>query len=87
MLCLFQHIIIVTSAYELNFMHIANVINFLSLQHTPLDKLDRKHFVKGSRGHEQNGGVVAPQPSEDAKEIALMEAKLKKMCELLHEVS
>ncbi|XP_057798707.1 splicing factor SF3a60 homolog [Salvia miltiorrhiza] len=54
-------------------------------KHTPLDKLDPKHFVKGSRRHEQNGGVVAQQPSEDAKEIALMEAKMKKMCDLLHE--
>lgn len=77
----------VTSACELNFMHATDVISFLPLQHTPLEKLDRKHFLKGSRGHEQNGGVVAPQPSEDAKEIALMEAKMKKMCELLHEVS
>ncbi|XP_042033259.1 splicing factor SF3a60 homolog [Salvia splendens] len=54
-------------------------------KHTPLEKLDLKHFVKGSRRHEQNGGVTTQQPSEDAKEIALMEAKMKKMCDLLHE--
>lgn len=51
----------------------------------PLEKLDRKHFAKGSRGHEQNGSVVAPQPSEDVKELALMEAKLRKLCDLLEE--
>ncbi|KAG6410033.1 hypothetical protein SASPL_128080 [Salvia splendens] len=55
------------------------------IKHTPLDKLDRKHFIKGSRKHEQNGGGMSQQPSEDAKEIALMEAKMKKMCDLLHE--
>ncbi|KAL8550807.1 hypothetical protein ACS0TY_000034 [Phlomoides rotata] len=54
-------------------------------KHTPLDKLDRKHFAKGSRGPEQNGSAVAPRPSEDAKEIALMEAKMNKMCDLLRE--
>ncbi|KAK6135201.1 hypothetical protein DH2020_031046 [Rehmannia glutinosa] len=54
-------------------------------KHTPLEKLDRKHFAKGSRGPEQNGGALALQPSEDAKEIALMEAKMKKLCDLLHE--
>ncbi|PIN20512.1 Splicing factor 3a, subunit 3 [Handroanthus impetiginosus] len=53
-------------------------------KHTPLEKLDRKHFAKGSRGPEQNGSAVT-QPSEDAKEIALMEAKMKKLCELLYE--
>ncbi|KAL1532018.1 splicing factor SF3a60 [Salvia divinorum] len=54
-------------------------------KHIPLEKLDLKHFVKGSRRHEQNGGVTTQQPSEDEKEIALMEAKMKKMCDLLHE--
>lgn len=52
---------------------------------TPLEKLDRKHFAKGSRKAEQNGGATAVQPSEDEKEIALMEAKVKKLCELLQE--
>ncbi|GER46705.1 splicing factor 3a [Striga asiatica] len=54
-------------------------------KHTPLEKLDKKHFAKGSNGPKKNGGAVAPQPSEDAKEIALMEAKMKKICDLLHE--
>ncbi|KAL3653618.1 hypothetical protein CASFOL_003299 [Castilleja foliolosa] len=51
---------------------------------TPLEKLDRKHFVKGSHGPQQNGRV-AVQSSEDAKEIALIEAKMKKLCDLLNE--
>ncbi|XP_073287533.1 splicing factor SF3a60 homolog [Primulina huaijiensis] len=54
-------------------------------KHTPLEKLDRKHFAKGSLGPDRNGGVVALGPNEDAKEISLMEAKLKKLCDLLHE--
>ncbi|XP_051142789.1 splicing factor SF3a60 homolog [Andrographis paniculata] len=54
-------------------------------KNTPLEKLDKKHFAKNSRRPEQNGGAVAIQPSEDAKEIALMEAKIKKLCELLSE--
>ncbi|KAK4384858.1 Splicing factor SF3a60 [Sesamum angolense] len=54
-------------------------------KHTPIEKLDRKHFAKGSRGPEQNGGTITLQPSEDAKEIALMEAKVQKLCDLLHE--
>lgn len=72
---------------SLKFMHAIYFVYFLSLQHTPLEKLDRKHFARGSHGPEQNGGAVAIQPSEDAKEIALMEAKMKKLCDLLHEVS
>ncbi|KAG8381154.1 hypothetical protein BUALT_Bualt06G0092900 [Buddleja alternifolia] len=56
-------------------------------KHTPLEKLDRKHFVKGSRVPAQNGNGVAQKPSEDAKEIALIEAKMKKLCELLHEAT
>ncbi|XP_073064251.1 splicing factor SF3a60 homolog [Primulina eburnea] len=54
-------------------------------KHTPLEKLDRKHFAKGSLGPDRNGGAVALGPNEDAKEISLMEAKLKKLCDLLHE--
>ncbi|XP_075493797.1 splicing factor SF3a60 homolog [Primulina tabacum] len=54
-------------------------------KHTPLEKLDRKHFAKGSLGPDTNGGAVALGPNEDAKEISLMEAKLKKLCDLLHE--
>ncbi|KAL6130247.1 hypothetical protein ACLB2K_068628 [Fragaria x ananassa] len=33
----------------------------LCLVDTPLEKLDKKHFVKGSRGSAQNGAAVAPQ--------------------------
>ncbi|KAL3630687.1 hypothetical protein CASFOL_023671 [Castilleja foliolosa] len=51
---------------------------------TPLEKLDRKYFLKGSRGPQQNG-AKALQSSEDAKEIALIEAKMKKLCDLLNE--
>ncbi|KAK4485339.1 hypothetical protein RD792_007976 [Penstemon davidsonii] len=57
----------------------------LLTKHTPLEKLDKKHFAKGSRRVEQNGGTVARQPSEDVKEIALIEAKVRKLCDLLHE--
>jgi splicing factor 3A subunit 3 len=52
---------------------------------TPLEKLDKKHFAKGSRVPQQNGGVAAPRQTLDPKEIALMEAKLVKLCGLLEE--
>lgn len=55
-------------------------------KHTPLEKLDRKLFAKGSRGPQQNGNAVTPQPSTDAKEIALIEAKVKRLCDLLQEI-
>jgi len=55
------------------------------LQNTPLEKLDRKHFAKPSRGSEQNGNVPT-QKEEDIKDLALMEAKMKRLCELLNEV-
>ncbi|XP_030510588.1 splicing factor SF3a60 homolog [Cannabis sativa] len=48
---------------------------------TPLEKLDKKHFAKGSRGQEQNGVSAV----NSFKEIALMEAKINKLCELLEE--
>ncbi|KAK2973584.1 hypothetical protein RJ640_023234 [Escallonia rubra] len=54
-------------------------------KHTPLEKLDRKHFAKNSRGSEQNGTVAAPEQAEGSKEIALMEAKIEKLCEMLQE--
>lgn len=57
------------------------------MQHTPLEKLDRKHFAKGLRGSEKNGATAVPQQNENSKEIALMEAKMKKLCDLLQEVS
>lgn len=53
-------------------------------KNTPLEKLDRKHFVKPPRGSEQNGNVPT-QGQEDLKELALMEAKMKRLCELLSE--
>ncbi|KAK9094119.1 hypothetical protein Scep_025588 [Stephania cephalantha] len=53
-------------------------------KHTPLEQLDKKHFAR--RSHvEQNGGVVASQKTDDLKELALLEAKIKKLCELLDE--
>lgn len=54
-------------------------------KHTPLEKLDKKHFAKGSRGPERNGGGAPLQLNEDAKEVALMEAKIRKLCDLLEE--
>lgn len=41
------------------------------LKHTPLEKLDRKHFAKGD---------------DLKKEIALIEMKMKRLCEILDEV-
>ncbi|TXG71221.1 hypothetical protein EZV62_006156 [Acer yangbiense] len=52
----------------------------LLTKNTPLEKLDKKHFARGSRGAKQN--VVA---ANNSKEIALMEAKMKKLCDLLDE--
>ncbi|KAK9121923.1 hypothetical protein Syun_019540 [Stephania yunnanensis] len=53
-------------------------------KHTPLEQLDKKHFARRSLV-EQNGGVVASQKTDDSKELALLEAKIKKLCELLDE--
>ncbi|GAB4858456.1 hypothetical protein Ancab_009930 [Ancistrocladus abbreviatus] len=55
-------------------------------KNTPLEKLDKKHFAKPPRVAEQNGDVAAPY-QENVKEISLMEAKMKRPCELLNEVS
>ncbi|KAJ7959329.1 Splicing factor 3A subunit 3 [Quillaja saponaria] len=54
-------------------------------KHTPLEKLDKKHFAKGSRRSEQNGVAAVPQQSDNSKEIALMEAKVQKLCDELEE--
>ncbi|KAG5558822.1 hypothetical protein RHGRI_008699 [Rhododendron griersonianum] len=54
-------------------------------KHTPLEQLDRKHFAKGSRGAEQNGFAATPQQAESSKAIAFTEAKIIKLCDLLHE--
>ncbi|KAL6988422.1 hypothetical protein U1Q18_014172 [Sarracenia purpurea var. burkii] len=53
-------------------------------KHTSLEP-DRKHFTKGSRGSEQNGVSAAPQQAERLKEIVVMEAKIKILCDLLDE--
>ncbi|XP_050223582.1 splicing factor SF3a60 homolog [Mercurialis annua] len=52
---------------------------------TPLEKLDKKHFVKGSRGTEQNGGAASLREVYNSKEIALLEVKIRKLCDLLDE--
>ncbi|KAL9266826.1 Splicing factor SF3a60-like protein, partial [Drosera capensis] len=51
---------------------------------TPLDKLDRKHFANPRHKVEQNGDLSAPK-QDNLSEIALIEAKMKKLCELLDE--
>lgn len=56
------------------------------MQNTPLEKLDKKHFAKGSRKPQQNGGVAVSNQEDDSKNIALMEAKIEKLCEILSEV-
>ncbi|KAL8137091.1 hypothetical protein V2J09_003092 [Rumex salicifolius] len=53
-------------------------------KNTPLEKLDKKHFVKPSRGTMQNGDVLTSK-QENAKEIALLETQVKTLCELLQE--
>ncbi|WOL20473.1 splicing factor [Canna indica] len=50
---------------------------------TPLEQLDRKHFAKSTRKTEQNGSA---EQMNSKKEVALMEAKLQRICELLKEV-
>ncbi|XP_020597573.1 splicing factor SF3a60 homolog isoform X2 [Phalaenopsis equestris] len=56
---------------------------FLTKQ-TPLDQLDKKHFAKGFRTSHQNGGSTVLQQNSQ-KEIALLEAKLQRMCEFVME--
>ncbi|PIA54844.1 hypothetical protein AQUCO_00901023v1 [Aquilegia coerulea] len=50
-----------------------------------LTKLDKKHFAKGSRDVGLNGASDASQQTDDVRQIALMETKLKRICELLSE--
>ncbi|GLT35153.1 hypothetical protein SLA2020_096310 [Shorea laevis] len=52
-------------------------------KHTPLEKLDKKHFAEGRRGFGQTGAVAAGQDFESLIDIALMETKMMKLCELL----
>ncbi|KAG2399696.1 Splicing factor SF3a60-like protein [Vigna angularis] len=54
-------------------------------KHTPLEKLERKHFAKGTRSVEKNRVAPVPQEDGNSKEIALMEAKMEKLCDLLEE--
>ncbi|KAG5408113.1 hypothetical protein IGI04_004432 [Brassica rapa subsp. trilocularis] len=50
---------------------------------TPLEKLDKKHFAKPIV--KQNGDAKSTQEPDNAKQIALTEAKVKKLCSLLDE--
>ncbi|XP_047322891.1 splicing factor SF3a60 homolog [Impatiens glandulifera] len=52
-------------------------------KHTPLEKLDKKHFAKGSHASERNGSSTVLHQDEYAKEVALLEAKVIKLCDLL----
>lgn len=54
-------------------------------KHTPLEKLDKKHFARPPHNGKQNGDAKSTHESENAKEIALTEAKVKKLCNLLDE--
>ncbi|KAF5790506.1 putative splicing factor SF3a60 binding domain, SF3A3 domain, splicing factor 3A subunit 3 [Helianthus annuus] len=51
-------------------------------KHTPLENLDKRHFAKGARRPEQNN---VKHQNDDPKQIALMEVKLEKLCEILSE--
>lgn len=52
-------------------------------KHTPLEKLDKKHFAKGTRSAGQNGSIATGQDFESLKDVAFMETKVKKLCDLL----
>ena len=58
------------------------------LQHTPLEQLDRKHFAKVPRTKDGSNTTSNGSNVKDdmKKEIALMEVKMKRLCELLDEV-
>ncbi|XP_062217876.1 splicing factor SF3a60 homolog [Phragmites australis] len=57
------------------------------LKHTPLAQLDRKHFAKVSRNSVSNIPSNGNNFKDDLKkEIALMEVKMRRLCELLDEV-
>jgi splicing factor 3A subunit 3 len=59
------------------------------LQNTPLEQLDRKHFAKILR----TPNVLSESSIDNSfkddlkKETALLEVKMKRLCELLDEVS
>ncbi|KAK9053352.1 hypothetical protein SSX86_029985 [Deinandra increscens subsp. villosa] len=52
-------------------------------KHTPLGKLDKRDFAKGARRPEQNGAIAGQ--NVDSKQIAHIEAKIEKLCEILPE--
>ncbi|KAK9073334.1 hypothetical protein SSX86_007658 [Deinandra increscens subsp. villosa] len=52
-------------------------------KHTPLGKLDKRHFAKGARRPEQNGAIAGQ--NVDSKQIAHIEVKIEKLCEILPE--
>lgn len=54
-------------------------------KYTPLELLDRKHFSKVPRDSEQNNASSVSQQNNSTKEIALMEVKMQRLCELLNE--
>lgn len=54
-------------------------------KNTPLQLLDKKHFGKLSRQLFQNGAAAASLNNENLKQVALMEAKIEKLCDLLDE--
>ncbi|XXG89988.1 hypothetical protein AAC387_Pa12g1862 [Persea americana] len=54
-------------------------------KYTPLELLDRKHFAKVPRDSEQNNASSVSQQNNSTKEIALMEVKMQRLCELLNE--
>ncbi|CAL4974706.1 unnamed protein product [Urochloa decumbens] len=58
------------------------------LKHTPLEQLDRKHFAKVPRTKDDSNATSNGKNFKDdlKKEIALMEVKMKRLCELLDEV-
>ncbi|KAG9456991.1 hypothetical protein H6P81_001499 [Aristolochia fimbriata] len=55
------------------------------LKNTTIDKIDRKHFAKGSGGLEQNADPAASPQISTSKGVALLEAKIQRLCELLSE--
>ena len=61
------------------------LIDSIYVQDTPLEKLDKKHFAKPIV--KQNGDAKSTQEPDSGKQIALTEAKVKKLCSLLDEVS
>lgn len=56
-------------------------------QGTPLEELDRKHFVKGYQApNQKKSNKEIAQQVATSKNLALGEVKLQRLCELLQEV-